>query len=319
MPQPQHQELSDIINDIPAELLDQPDAEDAPIVPDPADDEGEEDALAGDPAEGDDALAGDDPDAAGGEEDDEEDYFTNLEDDMPIADPANPAATAPVSTTEDQYILSNLPKISVRIVAADDSVQTLEVYSAQQLPRDMKGFATPYEGTVFNQAVLAQEQKARELQTEYRANQTRQQTESFIQRENKMIADDLTDLRREGIFPKFKGIPGSKEFNDSEGAKTFDKVVAYMNEQNDLYSKNAQNGKAYRHIGFREAYVMLHGPNTKAAEKADMTKRRAAAAKVKSGSGTAAGTRTISTERVGNINDLAGEFAQFAGNAGANQ
>lgn len=311
--------LTDIINDLPPELAAPAEGDDDTNLP-----------AGDDPTPPDDntPAAGDDDDDQGGDagaaraedDDDNDDYITDLDDDEPITPAAAtpPAAVPPQATTEDQYILSNLQKISVRVVMPGEKdgeqvIKQVDVYGAGDLPKDMLGFATAYEQTLFNQSLNAQETKARELQSEFRNNKIRSDTESFVQRENKMIADDLTDLRREGTFPKFKGVPGTKEFNDSDGAKEFDKVIAYMNQQNDAYAKAANTGKAYRHIGFREAYTMLNGPNPKAAQQADMKGRRAAAARTKGGNGTPAGERQVNTQPVNNINDLAGEFAQFAG------
>jgi len=206
-----------------------------------------------------------------------------------------------------------LAKIQVRIIAADDSVKTVEVYGWGDLPRDYKGFATKYEEGIFQQAANAQELKARDLQAQFRNNKTQADTEAYVQRENRAISEDLTELRQEGLFPKFKGQPGTKEFNESDGAKEFDKVVDFMNKQNDQYGKAAQSGKAYRHIGFREAFIMLNGPDPKAADKADDKARRTAAGKLTSSRGTSSDTTQVSTKRVTNITELGEEFAQFVG------
>jgi hypothetical protein len=307
-------ELKDVINDLPPDLqVDEPDDNGTP--PDGGTPPGDNPAVPPDDApDGDEPPAGGDKKPGEEEEDeDQDDYFTSSgsdDDDKPAAD--KPPQT-PQATDENSYILQNLSKIQVRIVAADDKVKTVEVYGYGDLPRDMKGFATPYEQGVFNQSVIAQENRAKELQSEFRNQKMQADTEEYVLRENRAIAEDLTELRQEGIFPKFKGVPGSKEFNESEGAKEFDKVIAFMNEQNDNYGKAAQGGKAYRHIGFREAFVMLNGPNPKAAEKAEDAARRKVAGKLASSGGTSADSKTVSNKRVTNINELAREFEQFVG------
>lgn len=326
-------ELKDVINDLPPELADGDDdgagaggddggagaADDGQN----QDGTGDDGAGAADGAGDDDGSGGNADDGAGGDGNDD-DYDVDLGDEPatpPAAGADKPAPTPPVND-EGAFILQNLSKIPVRIIAADDSIKTVEVYGWGDLPRDIKGFATPYEQGVFTQAVQAQELKARELQSQFRANKMQADTEAYVQRENKAIAEDLTELRQEGLFPKFKGQPGTKEFNESAGTKEFDKVIAFMNEQNDRYGKAAQTGKAYRHIGFREAFIMLNGPNPKAADQAEDKARREAAGKLKSSRGTAADTKPVSTKRVTNITDLGEEFASFVGSgagAGAQQ
>jgi hypothetical protein len=308
-------ELNDIINELPPELAASESTDDTTV-----NDTSEEEVDTsdnGDNATDETTEEVDTSDDTQEEEtdNDNDDYFTSGEEETP---PADTTSQPTQMDNESQYILTNLPKITVQLVmpTADgkDEVKQYDVYGWGDLPRNMKGFATPYEQGVFTASAQNNELRARELQGEFRQNKVKQDTEVYVQRENKAIADDLTELRQEGVFPKFKGIPGSKEFNESLGAKEFDKVVAYMNEQNDRYGKDANSGKSFRHIGFREAFVMLNGPNLKAAEKKDMEGRRKVAGKLKTGSGTDANTKTVSTKRVSHITDLADEFAQFAGN-----
>lgn len=296
--------LTDIINDLPPELA--------------AGDDDTDTSAENDSQVGADDDADNTEDDTNPEDNNDDDYITDPEEDEPVAPAADIPPAPPVVNDEGTFILQNLAKIQVRIVAADDSVKTVEVYGWGDLPRDYKGFPTKYEEGIFQQAANAQELKARDLQTQYHNNKMQADTEQYVQRENKAIAEDLTELRQEGLFPKFKGTPGTKEFNDSAGAKEFDKVIAYMNEQNDRYGKAAQTGKAYRHIGFREAFTMLNGPNPKAADKAEDKARRGAAGKLKSSRGTPADTTQVSTKRVTNITELGDEFAQFVGSgAGA--
>lgn len=316
-------ELNDVINDLPPEL--QTDGDDdqgaAGAGGDGAgDDGGQDDAGQGGDDDGAAGGAGDDDGAGSSDDDaDDDDYVADAggDDDKPAANAPNVTPPTPPVTDENTYILQNLTKIQTRVVMPDDSIKTVEVYGWGDLPRDMKGFATPYEQGIFTQASAAQELRARELQGEFRTQKMQADTEAYVQRENRAIAEDLTELRQEGIFPKFKGTPGSKEFNESEGAKEFDRVVAFMNEQNDRYGKAANSGKAYRHIGFREAFIMLNGPNPKAADKAEDKARRTAAGKLRSSRGTGADTKTVSNKRVTNITDLQDEFTQFAGQGAA--
>jgi hypothetical protein len=305
-------ELNDIINDLPEGLMADESTEDNEEV----DTSAEGDESVDDSDTSDDSEENNEEQEDESEEDAEDDYFTS--DDEEENKPTPTVAAQPEVTDEGQYILTNLSKISVNLVVptADgkgEEVKQFQVYGWGDLPRNYKNFVSPYEQGLFTSSAQNNETRARELQNEFRQNKVKADTEVYIQRENKMIAEDLTELRQEGIFPKFKGIPGSKEFNNSDGAKEFDKVVAYMNEQNDRYGKAANSGKAFRHIGFREAFIMLNGPNIKANEKRDMDARRRVAGKTKSSRGTGSDTKVVSTKRVNNITELADEFAQFSG------
>jgi hypothetical protein len=64
-------------------------------------------------------------------------------------------------------------------------------------------------------------------------------------------------------------------------------VLAFMNEENDKYTKAAQSGKAYRHIGFKQAFYMLNG-DVKSRQQAEGKARREVAGRVVSKRGTAA-------------------------------
>lgn len=331
-------ELDELMNDIPPSILgdgegivenDDP-TPPAADEPDEGDEPGEEEEPIDDnePDEGaeeDEGSEEDEPDEGGDEPTDEEDdYITSIDDEEEPPAPAAPdkPADGKPAATENSYILENLTKIAVRVLVpgakeGDPAIEkTVEVYGYGDLPRDYLGFASQYEAGVFNQAVISQENRARELQNEFRNSKMQSDMADYTRKENKAIADDLTDLRREGLFPKFKGTPGSKEFNDSEGAKEFDKVVAFMNDRNRQYQRVANNGGAYRHIGFREAYDMLHGPNEKTAQKSESASRRAAAKRLTTSRGTKAGQRNVSSKPVTDLKDLEEEFASFSGQGG---
>ena len=241
------------------------------------------------------------------EEEDNDDYITKSEEEPPLNQPV-------VTQTDDasKFILEGLSKIAVRVIVAGadgkDLIETIEVYGYGDLPQNFKGYATPLEGERFRGAVVNQELKARELKGQFDAKQSERISEDFIKRENSAIAEDLTELRTEGLFPKFKGTPGTKEFNDSEGAKEFDKTLKFMNDKNEAYAKRAATGRAYRHIGFREAYEMQHGQNPKAAEQAEDKARRTAASKIVSKRGAQVSSVRKPTRAVANLMDLADEF-----------
>jgi hypothetical protein len=309
--------LNDIAGDIPADILNADEADDIEGGDDDIEEDDKDDAAEDDDA-GDDDAGEDEDDADEEEDDDNDDYFTKGDDedeDKPkVADaPAPPAAVA--QSDEAKFILDNLAKIAVNVIVEVDGkevIQQVQVYGYGDLPANFKGYANPREGELFRGAVTAQELKAQQLQTQFQQNRQKADMEKASQeytiKENRAIAEDLTELRKEGLFPKFKGNPGTKEFNESEGAKEFDKTVAFMNKKNDEYIQRANSGKNYRHIGFREAFEMLHGPNPKAAEQAEDRARKKIAGKVVSKRGTRAQTVKTGVARVNNLTDLAEEF-----------
>lgn len=322
--------LTDLLTDVPEEILNGDGAADDATATDAdatdADASTDEDANDDDSTEEtDDTTDSDDSTDDSTEEEDNDDYVTSTDDDDAEEDDnsatrteSKPAVAAPAVTDENTYILQNLQKITVRIVVPgkgpdSQEVKEVQVYGYGDLPKDILGYASKWEEGVFFQAVTAQETRARELQTQFRQNKMQADLNDYTRKENSAIADDLTELRQEGNFPKFKGKPGTKEFNESEGAKMFDKTIKYMNRENRRYQDAANAGKAFRHIGFREAYVMLNGPQPKAAAKADAQARRGAAARLKGARGTDANKREVNTAPVQNMGDLVGEFTNFVG------
>ena len=244
------------------------------------------------------------------EEEEDEDYVTKAD----LDEEEKPAAPATVNAGEEEskYVLERLQKIPVRIINGKDKEETVEVYGYGDLPRDYKGIATPYEAGLFQTAVTNLLNRVSQLQNEYRQTQNQKLTDDYNKRENRTIAEDLQTLRREGLFPHFKGAPGTREFDESEGAKEFDKVVAFMNERNEEYGRQANSGRAYKHIGFYEAYELLH-PGQREAETKENKARRGVARKLKSAQGSPAEKGPIKTTPVTNLQDLQEEFNIFAG------
>lgn len=326
--------LSDLANDLPPELQDgaavaEPEPDDGGDEPDP--DEADAAAAGEDGGEGgeegeDEPDGGDGTGAPAADDDDnDDDYVSSLDDDE---DPDEPPAAAETpagapkaaATDEGQYILQNLPKIKTSIIVTGangkDQTREVEVYGWGQLRSTpgFKGFASAIEQTDFLLAANNNESKARELQGEFRQQKVKSDTEAYTIRENRAVAKDLKLLRTDGLFPKFKGVPGSAEFNASAGAKEFDRVIAFMNEQNDEAGKAANSGEAFYHISFKMAYRMLH-PEQFDAKKlaANRQVTRDAARRVKGGGAGAGPEKNVQTTRVSNITDLADEFATFAG------
>lgn len=319
-------DISDLINDLPAALDDGSDSgaghSDIAVADADVDDQSieatddEEDTDTSDTSEEETDESDEDTSAEATDDNDQDDYIVDDEDDdQPAA-----TATSTIDTTkltQDEFVLAGLTKLTARVIGPDDKVYTVQAYGNGDLPRDMKGFASKYEEKLWDAAVIEQNAKARDLIKDYQTAKTTAQAEAdgkkWVRMENMAIREDLNDLIREGMFPKFKGEPKTREFDESPGGKEFTRVINYMQKQNEKFRQDANKGRAYRHIGFREAFVMLNGENPKAAEKAEDKARKVVAKKLKTGTGVTSTKSNVNTTPVSNLTDLASEFEAFAG------
>lgn len=187
--------------------------------------------------------------------DQEEGYLADEGDDQDEPDlppaPRKPEESAKASnlTPEQQYIYDNLPTISVR--GADNRVYNVKVDT--ELPEDFD-FATKAEERTFYRNLSAQELNARELQGQFNQTAQAQQAQDFEARENESIRQDVADLQREGLMPRFKVKVTDPKFDTDPATKQMQEVLDVMSERNEQYLKEYQQGRAYRHIGFSEAF-----------------------------------------------------------------
>lgn len=241
------------------------------------------------------------------EKTDDEGYFADEDDSTDTEEVVTPPAPSNFSA-EEKYIIDNLPLISVRVVMNDDTVKTVQVRSAAELPRDAKGYASFHEGEVFKEATTAQEMKARELQSYYRNHQTQLQAQEFDKKENLSIREDIAELQREGEIPKFKSQPGTKAFDSDPAAKVVQDTIDFMNERNAKYLERSNRGGVYRHIGFAEAFEL----NSKSkVDTKDSSARKDAARKLVSGQGASSKTAPKAPISGRTIKEVAAEFDDF--------
>lgn len=240
-------------------------------------------------------------------------YFADDEEDSTDAKTPEPPAAPSNFSAEDKFIVDNLPLISVRVVMADDSVKTLQVRSAAELPGDAKGYASFREGELFKEATTAQELKARELQSYYRQHQTTLQAQEFERKENQDIRDDIAELQRDGEIPKFKAQPGTRAFNEDPAAKLVQETIEFMNDRNAKYLERSNSGRGYRHIGFAEAFELMSKDRTNSADKNSSGRKDAAKKLVsKQGGSSEKGAKAPVSGRT--IADVAKEFEDFETN-----
>lgn len=179
-----------------------------------------------------------------------------LADDGDSEEPSKPAERDPQEQTkpgnlnpEQQYIYDNLPAIGVR--GADGRMYSVKVDT--ELPEDFD-FVSKAEERAFYRNLSAQEINARELRSQFQQSAQSLQTQEFEARENESIRQDVADLQREGQMPRFKLKVDDPKFDTDPAAKQMQEVLDVMAERNEQYLKEYQQGRAYRHIGFNEAF-----------------------------------------------------------------
>lgn len=173
-----------------------------------------------------------------------------------------------LSPQERQYIADNIgePIVIKGYRGTGDNVKEVEIkaYSPADIPADFK-FANDQQLAAASTGFQSLERKANDLLGSYRQNQTNASAREFEQRENEGIRADVSDLQKEGRFPKFTVRPGDKGFDESPEAKQMAEVLQIMSERNEMYLKQYNQGRPYKHIGFSEAFDVWEKQSSKKA------------------------------------------------------
>jgi hypothetical protein len=239
--------------------------------------------------------------------DEEEGKFTAddaLEVDAPKT-PDTPTDNAGIqlSTAEQKHIADNIgePIVIRGIQGEGDNAKEVEIkaYSPGDIPANFK-FANDQQLAAATTGFQRLESKATELLGAYRNNQSQTVAQDFEKRENEGIRLDVADLQKDGRFPKFKVQPGATGFDDDPAAKDMAEVLTVMTERNELYLKQYNQGRPYKHIGFSEAFELWEAKNpdriaakkTDADQKKEDSDRKATAERSESNRGTNA-TRVV--------------------------
>ena len=222
--------------------------------------------------------------------------------DAPITD----ASGIQLSAAEQKYVLDNIgePMIirGIRGTGDDAKEVELKVYDPSQIPRDFQ-FGSQADLLAAQQGFGRLETKAQSLVGGFRNQQSQTQATDFENRENEGIRQDVAELQKDGDFPKFKSQPGSKGFDDDPASKQMAEVLDIMGKRNDQYMKEYQQGRPYKHIGFKEAYdVFQKNAGVKkqdAAQKDEDTQRKGIADKVGTSRGMSANNVVRPTVKAG--------------------
>lgn len=179
-----------------------------------------------------------------------------------------------LSPQESKYIADNIGEpIVIRGMRGEgENAKEVEIkaYSPQDIPADFK-FANDQQLVAAQNGFMQLEQKANQLLGNFRQTQSNTAAQDFERRENEGIRTDVADLQKDGRFPKFTVRPGEAGFDDSPEAKTMAEVLGIMTERNEMYLKQYEQGRPYKHIGFTEAFDIWESksPDRQAARKSD--------------------------------------------------
>lgn len=200
--------------------------------------------------------------------DDDAGYTADEVDEIEEDAPTTSVETAQLDTSklddEAKYIVEKLPLMVARIKEGD-KVKEVQVKSWTQLPEDVE-FASKRDELAFMNALTAQENRALKLQQEFQQTKQTEQNKDFEKRENDAIRQDIAELQKAGDLPKFKARPEDAEFAKDPASQEVQKVLDFMTERNEQYLKEYNQGRPYRHIGFREAYLLYQRANPKASD-----------------------------------------------------
>lgn len=167
--------------------------------------------------------------------------------------PATDNAGIQLNAAEQKHIVDNIGQPLVIQGMRGDKPIELKAYTPADIPKDFV-FNNDADRMIAQTGFVRLEQKAEQLLGSYRSSQSVAQTNEFEQRENEGIRTDVAELQKDGVFPKFKIQPGERGFDDDPAAKQVSDVMTIMTERNNQYLAEYQQGRPYKHIGFKEAY-----------------------------------------------------------------
>jgi hypothetical protein len=175
-----------------------------------------------------------------------------------------PKADEPAKSTltpEQNYILENVTPIKVKgTVGNDEKVQEFTVLSPENLPQGFK-YIDDRESATANKQFAMLENKAVELQTEFRNQETQKSAKAFKESEDNADRSDIGTLQRDGSIPKFKVEPTDPNFTKDPASVLIQEVLDFKEKQNSQYLEEANAGRPYKHIGFNEAFLMYKREN----------------------------------------------------------
>jgi hypothetical protein len=192
-----------------------------------------------------------------GDEDEEE-----AEEEVPVAVTPDQVQTVNRAdlTPEQNYLLDNLRPITVRGYVGDGELQEFQVLAPEQLPVGFK-YVDERESSIAIKSFNMLEQRATELQNEFRNQQTAKVANEFKKREDDADRYDIGQLQRSGDLPKFRTSPNDKNFEQDPGVVMVQEILDFKETLNERYMQEYNAGRPYKHIGFEEAFAMWKRQN----------------------------------------------------------
>lgn len=166
-----------------------------------------------------------------------------------------------------QYVYDKLPTITVRGRAKPGGdVKEFKIKVPEELPETFE-FASARDAAIFNGNVSDQAYRANKLFEEYQQKEQDQKLADFQAQEAVDVRDDIKQLQKEGLLPKFKYASNDSRFNDDPSVQQVQKVLEYYNRKNAEY---VNKGKMYRTPFYDAAlsYIALN-PEVKPQAKED--------------------------------------------------
>lgn len=160
-----------------------------------------------------------------------------------------------------QYILDNLPNIQVMGHQGEEGKdKVFTVKRLEDLPDDFE-FASKRAELAFNAALASQEVNARDLLNQYKMEEAQRSQADFEKLEAVDIQNDVQNLQRAGILPRFKYEVNDPRFNDDPAVEESNKIYEFYKKINDDYfNKYNGSGRMYR-VSYEDAayrYYALH-------------------------------------------------------------
>lgn len=187
------------------------------------------------------------------------------------------------SSPEEKFIYSSLDYITVKGKDGEE----LSIKLPTQLPDDFE-FANKKAEAQFYSAMSAQSSKAEKLMNKITSD--REQTTKAEQEKAELdaIIADVDRLQDDGIVPRIKAKPGTKEFNDDPSVQLVNKILDFRDEYNRKHK--GENISSYT------AGLIYKAKNPKEFETED-DKRRSSQDKSREKTASRVATKTTSANR----------------------
>lgn len=166
-----------------------------------------------------------------------------------------------------QYILDRLPEIQVLGHEGEEGKDKIyKVKRLEDLPDEFE-FASKRSELAFGAALASQEINARDLLNKYRSEEAQRANKDFETLEASDIQNDVKNLQKAGILPKFKYEVNDPRFNDDEAVKESNKIYDFYKKINDDYfAKYNGSGRMYR-VSYEDAAYRYYALNPREASK----------------------------------------------------